>query len=103
MARNQSALVNWSQYLALRAFSGTIQCFDVQHNLRMAAAIGAAFHGMNRKRAARAEQNIAISFPDWPDNRVKEVARQSMQHMFQMFMVDALVTPRLVTPATWSQ
>jgi KDO2-lipid IV(A) lauroyltransferase len=32
---------------------------------------------------------------------VREVAERSMQHLFRLFMVDALATPRLITPASW--
>ncbi len=101
MARNQSPIVNWSQYLALRGAAGLIQCFDVEQNLHTAAAIGSIFAGFNKKRRKRAERNIALSFPDWSPERVADTAERSMQHMFQLFMVDSLVMPRLITPATW--
>jgi KDO2-lipid IV(A) lauroyltransferase len=99
----QSAFTNWSQYIALRALSGLMQCFDVEENLATAAAVGRMFHRLNRTRRLRAEQNIAWSFPDWPAQRVSDVARRSMEHMFQLFMVEAMVSPRLITPASWSR
>jgi Kdo2-lipid IVA lauroyltransferase/acyltransferase len=101
VARNQSALVNWSQYLALRGIAAFEQCFSVDQNLSTAASIGSIFHGMNRTRRERAERNIAQSFPEWSPARVRSTAERSMQHMFQLFMVDALVTPRLITPHSW--
>ena len=103
MAKNQSALVNWSQYLALRTVATATQCFGLEQNLRTAAGVGAAFHRFNRQRRRRAESNIALSFPDWSPQRVHEVARRSMEHMFQLFMVDSLVTPRLISPASWNR
>ena len=39
MARNQSALVVWSQYLALRAIAGFTHCFDLDQNLKTAAGL----------------------------------------------------------------
>jgi len=103
VARNQSALTNWSQYLALRGVASLMQSFDVEQNLHTAATIGSLFYRLNPKRRRRAERNIALSFPDWSAERVRRVAERSMQHMFQLFMVDALVAPRLITPATWPQ
>ena len=78
-----------------------MQCFDVDQNLHTAGAIGALFYKTNRTRRERTLHNIALSFPDWPAARVEQVARASMRHMFQLFMVDSLATPRLVTPASW--
>ena len=101
VARNQSTLTTWSQYLALRGITALMQCFDVEQNLHTAGAIGALFYKTNRTRRERTLHNIALSFPDWPVARVEQVARASMRHMFQVFMVDSLATPRLVTPASW--
>jgi Kdo2-lipid IVA lauroyltransferase/acyltransferase len=103
MARNQSALVNWSQYLALRGIAGFVQCFSVEQNLHTTSSVGSFFCRTNRARRDRAERNIAISFPDWSADRVATVTERSMQHMFQLFMVDALVTPRLITPHSWPE
>jgi KDO2-lipid IV(A) lauroyltransferase len=101
LARNQSPLITWSQYLALRAVSGFLHCFDVDQNLATAATVGTLFHRFSRRHRQRAAQNIARSFPDWPDQRVAETARRSIEHMFQLFMVDAMITPRLITRTSW--
>jgi KDO2-lipid IV(A) lauroyltransferase len=103
VTRNASDLVNWSQYLALRGVAGFVQCFDPEQNLRTAAAVGSIFYRASRSRRERAERNIALSFPDWDMDRVRDVAERSMQHMFQLFLVDAMFTPRLITPASWPQ
>lgn len=103
MAANQSFLINWSQYLAARALAGTIQCFDVEENLATAASFGSLFHSLNRKRSARAEANIAASFPELTPEEVRDIAKRSMQHMFQLFLVEAIMSPRLITTGTWSQ
>jgi len=102
MAANQSALINWTQYLAMRGMSSFMQCFDVEQNLHTAAAIGALFFRLNRSRRERTERHIALSFPDWPRERIERTALRSMEHMFQLFMVESFVTPRLVTPSTWN-
>jgi KDO2-lipid IV(A) lauroyltransferase len=103
MPRHRSYPRNLSEYLALRGIASFVQCFDVEQNLRTAAAIGAAFCAMNRRRRERAEHNIAVSFPEWGADQVRATARRSMEHMFQMFLVDSLVMPRLITPTGWPQ
>lgn len=97
----RTRLVHQSQYIALRTAAALVHCFSKDQNLQMAASIGTLFHRLNRKRCERSEGNIRRSFPDWPEHRVKEVAEKSLQHMFQIFLVDTLVTPRLITPETW--
>ena len=103
MARNQSAFTNWSQYLALRGVASFMHCFGVEENLQTAAAVGRLFYQFNPKRRRRAEENIALSFPDWPREKVTEVARRSMENMFQLFMVDSLAAPRMISPESWNR
>ncbi len=101
LARNQSPLTNWAQYLALRAVAGFVHCFDVDQNLATARGVGSVFYRTIKSRRRRAERNIALSFPEWTDETVRSVAERSMQHMFQLFLVDAMATPRLITPSSW--
>ncbi len=101
MARNQSPLTVWSQYLALRTVSGFMHCFDVEQNLQTAAHIGSLFYRLSASRRKRVLDNITASFPEWPADRVAEVGRRSIQHMFQLFLVDAMVLARRVTETSW--
>jgi KDO2-lipid IV(A) lauroyltransferase len=101
VARNQSALLNWTQYLGLRGIAGLMHCFETEQNLATAAAIGSAFHRLSGRHRRRAIENIRSSFPEWPVERVRDVARRSIENMFQIFMVDALVSPRRITPTSW--
>ncbi len=103
MAKDQPFLTQYSQYLALRAFASIVPCFDVEQNLHTAAAIGSMFYRLSPKRRHRAEFNLAMSFPEWDTDRVASVAERSMQYMFQLFLVDALVTPRLITHSSWTR
>jgi len=103
MARNQSALVNWSQYAGLRCFAGLLQCFNPEENLRTATAIARLYQIAAAKRCRRAIRNIELSFPDWSRDQVYDTAHRSIEHMFRMFMVDAISMPRLITPHSWHQ
>jgi KDO2-lipid IV(A) lauroyltransferase len=101
MAKDQPIPIQFAQYAALRFVAGAINCFDVDQNLHVAAGVGSFLCRRWASRRARAEANIAASFPEWSEDRVSLIAERSFQHMIQMFSVDAVITPRLITPATW--
>lgn len=101
MARNQSAFVNWSQYLALRGVAGFIHCFSINQNLDTAGALGSAVYHAIPSRRRRAISNLRMAFPDWPDEKIHDVAEKCFRHFFQLFIVDSFAVPRLVTATTW--
>ena len=96
-----NAIVNWSQYLALRGVAGLIHCFALDQNLDTAAAAGSGFLKLFPKRRQRAIDNIAASFPNLTEDQIADIAERSAQHMFQLFIVDSIAGPRLITPSTW--
>ena len=102
MARNASALVNWSQYIPLRIAAGLLQCFSHGQNLHTAAGIGSVLYWANRRRRERTHNNLRLSFPDWDEAHIHEIAEKSYQSMVQLAMVDAIIMTRLVTPDTWT-
>ena len=103
MARNQSPFLQFAQYAGLRAVSGFMQCFDHEQNLHTAAGVGSQFYRFSHTRRRRAQRNLSLSFPDWSQDRIEDVTERSMQHMFQLFLVDALIMPRLITPDSWTK
>ncbi len=103
MARNQSNLVNWAQYIPLRVVAAALQCFPIGVNMQTAAGIGSLFYRTVRRRREAAERNIAASFPDWSPSAVAETAEQSMRHMFQLFIAEAAQMPTLISPTSWQK
>ncbi|MBI1368675.1 MAG: lipid A biosynthesis acyltransferase [Planctomycetes bacterium] len=101
MARHQSPLINWSQYLALRFGAAALHCFDVDRNLASARSLGSLMYRFNRKHRKRATQNIARSMPELPADRVADIARASIEHFLQLG-VEVLFTPRLMTLDSWA-
>jgi Kdo2-lipid IVA lauroyltransferase/acyltransferase len=98
---HKRALIHWSQYLGMRGLAGLVHSFPVNQNLRSAAAFGSLYIRCSRTRRERAEMNISLSFPEWPVERVRHVAERSVQHMFQIFTVDSMVTTRVITKSSW--
>ena len=93
--------MNWTQYLALRAIVTFMHCFDVEPNLATAAGVGRLYCRLLPRHHKRAMEHLSLSFPDWSAERINEVAARSIQNMFQIIMVDAMVMPRLITTSSW--
>jgi KDO2-lipid IV(A) lauroyltransferase len=70
-------------------------------NMRTCKYFGDFFYRLNSKRRARAFGNIKSSFPDWSDEKVSALAKQSMEHMFQLFVAEGVQMPSLITPTTF--
>ena len=100
MAR-RSALRDWSEYLPLRAFASVVQAFSPQQNLHTAGLVGSFYYRFSKRRSAEARRNIQKSFPHWSTDQVERIAQESMEHMFRVFMVDALVAHRLINQDNW--
>jgi len=94
-------IVEILQYSALRCVSGLCHAFPTGPNLVTARTVARAFARLGPARVKRATDNVLASFPDWPVDRAEFVARRSIEHMFQVFMVDSVATPRLIGPTSW--
>lgn len=100
MAR-RSALRDWSEYLPLRAFASVVQAFSPRQNLHTAGLVGSFYYHFSRRRSQDARRNIQLSFPEWSPEKVDQVARESMEHMFRVFMVDVLIAHRIINKTNW--
>lgn len=101
MAHNDSKLVNYLAYGGLRAISTLLHCFDVDQNMATLGQIGEIWYKKDRRRRERAINHIHKSFPDMSIPEASDLARRSMRHLLQLFVVEVLFTPRLITPDTW--
>ena len=103
MPRRRSSLQNWAEYLPARAVASLLNCFPVDQNMETAAWGGRQYFRFSATRRHRAVNNIQNAFPDWSEEQCKATARRSVENMFQLAAVDALVMPRLVTPERWPE
>lgn len=58
--------------------------------------------GKFREHRRRAEEHIRLSFPEWPPERVSQVAQASMRHL-PMLALEVLRTPQQITVWSWSR
>jgi len=102
LARPRNKLVDYLQYLALRIFAMFVEMFRVERNYRTARWVAEALWRIDRRHRRVACGHLRRSFPDWPEDRLRRVARRSMHHMVYLG-VEVLFLPRLITPTTWQR
>jgi KDO2-lipid IV(A) lauroyltransferase len=71
--------------------------------MRVASGVAAILARCWPRRIDRAKANIAMCFPDLSASEVDRLSSASMRYMMQLFMVDSIVMPRLITPRRWPQ
>jgi KDO2-lipid IV(A) lauroyltransferase len=102
VARDNPAWINWSQYLAARVAASAIGMLDLATVIRSAGDVGGTIHRLDRKHRLRAEASIRSCFPDWPDERIAEVAAASMRHLAQL-AIEILAAPRHINEDSWQR
>ncbi len=103
MARTQSTLTQWSHYLPLRALASVVSCCPMGMNMQSCKWLGDLFYKLNSTRRERAKKNIQASFPDWSEDMVSSLVKESMEHFFQLFVAEGVQMPSLITPSTYSK
>ena len=97
------ALAHFLPYAALRAAASTLHLFSTEGNLRFAAGLGSLLARVGPARMQRAEANVRRAFPDLSDAEARRIARESLQHMFQLFLVDSLAGPQQLNEHGWAR
>ena len=103
MARQQSSLASWAQYLPLRAIAALIGCCPMELNMQSMKLLGDLYFHLGATRRNRAIANIQSSFPELSAVEVRLLAKRSMEHMFQLFVAEGVQMPTLITPNTWQK
>jgi KDO2-lipid IV(A) lauroyltransferase len=97
------AIADFLPYAALRTAASALHLFDTDRNLRFAAEVASLFARLGPARMARAHAHVRLAFPDLPDAEVRRIAEESLQHMFQLFLVDSLAGPQLLNEHGWAR
>ncbi len=104
MARHLSPIALWTQYLAARVAAMGLTAFDVDANLRTAAALGRGLYGLeryvSRRHRERALRHLAIAYPEMPAAGREALARGSFEHLVQL-VVEVCHTPRVLHADSW--
>ena len=100
MAKPRNKFLDYLVYVGVRLFDALVHMFPVDLNYRTGAWMGNVLFALDRRHRKRAIEHLRRSFPDWTEERYREVARASMRSMVYLGL-EVLFTTRLITPLTW--
>ncbi len=100
MAR-RTLLRNVAEYVPARVLASAIQCFPERVNLATFRAAAHIYTRLNARHRNRAIANLTAAFPDRSETEIHRIAVASIEHLFQLAAVDAIMMGRQIRPSTW--
>lgn len=101
MAYNDAWLPNVLAYCGLRTIGALLNQFEIDRCMATAGAIGDWWYRRDERRRNRALDAVRSSFPELDDKQANDLVRRSMRSLLQLFTVEVIYTPRLITTSTW--
>lgn len=102
MAKPRNKLADYMTYVGFRLLAMFLHMFGFKANYRTARWLGNLMFKFDRRHRNIALQHLRLSFPDWSQDKVRNVARSSFHHMIYLAF-EVMFTTRMVTPARWTQ
>jgi KDO2-lipid IV(A) lauroyltransferase len=100
MAKPRNKFLDCLQYVGLRVLAMFVHMFSLRANYRTGRILGNLLFRFDQRHRNRAIEHLRRSFPDWPEGRLRSVARASMRNMIYLGL-EFLLTTRLVTHGSW--
>ena len=98
------ALRRLAEYAALRAWALIINCFPIDSNLSTARLMGRIWWATMRRHRDRALDNLRAALGDrYDEPQLRRIARRSFEHFAQLYLVEAVMSPRLITEWSWAR
>lgn len=99
---SRAALTDLLQYGALRTWALIIGCFPIETNLRTARLLGRVWWWIMKRHRDRAMDNLRPALGGrYSEAELRAIARRSFQHFAQVYLVEVLMTPRLINRWSW--
>lgn len=98
------ALRRIGEYLALRLWVVVIGCFPIEMNLRTARLMGRIWWAVMKRHRDRALDNLRPALGErYNDTQLRRIARRSFEHFAQLYLVELVMTPRVVSEWSWAR
>jgi len=92
------------EYAALRTWSLVINCFPIDTNLRSARLMGNIWWLLMKRHRDRAMEQLLPSLGDrYSEDQLRRIARRCFVHFAQLYLVELLMAPRLITHWSWAR
>lgn len=92
------------EYAALRLWALVIGCFPVETNLRTAKLMGNIWWLLMKRHRRRAMDNLRPALGDrYSEAQLWKIARRSFEHFAQIYLVEMVMTPRLINKWSWAR
>ena len=100
----QAALKEVALYLALRFWAMVMGIFPMETNLRTGRLLGRIWWTVSKRHRQRAMDNLRPAFGQTHSERqMRRIARRSFQHFAQLYLVELVMTPRLINKWSWAR
>ena len=97
-----TALQRVATYVALRLWVVIIQCFPIELNLGTARLMGRIWWALMKRHRDRALDNLGPALgAQYSAEQLRRIARKSFEHFAQLYLVELVMTPRVITE--WSR
>lgn len=100
MAKPRNKYLDYLVYVAARVFAMFVHMFGWEANYRTGRWIGDLIYRFDRRHREIALRHLRLSFPEWGEEKVQGIARESIRNMVY-FALEFLFTHRVVTPPRW--
>lgn len=98
------ALRRVGEYVAMRAWVLVIGCFPVEMNLRTARLMGRLWWLFAKRHRERSMDNLRPALGDrYSEAQLRNIARRSLEHFAQLYLVELALTPRLINEWSWAR
>jgi KDO2-lipid IV(A) lauroyltransferase len=92
------------EYAALRLWALIIGCFPIETNLKTARLMGNIWWLLLKRHRERAMDNLRPALGDrYSEADLWKIARRSFEHFAQLYLVEMVMTPRLINEWSWSR
>lgn len=88
----------------MRLWALVINCFPIETNLRTARMMGRIWWLIMKRHRDRAMDNLRPALGDcYNERELRDIARRSFEHFAQLYLVEQMMTQRLINPHSWSR
>jgi KDO2-lipid IV(A) lauroyltransferase len=95
--KKRNVTLDYAVYVLFRLAGMFAHMFTWETNYRNARLAGNWMFRLDARHRRRAMEHLRLSFPDWPEEKIRKVAQASMRNLAMEF----LFTRRLITPGRW--